>query len=739
MFVIACGWTAPVLRHDWTWWPGGQGIRDLLEQTTSPWMPSGFGTLSPYQPNVILTAALLVTLPFGNASLSFVAYSALIMALCIFFVRASAQALQVSSIPLRLALSAIFIFNPWSYTEVVSGHVFMVFTVAVALFLFVRITTARPTLFQVTVLLALIIPQVQIFFVACAYVVVVAIARRRVGLLAAPLLCSMPLLIIGIGSYAALLQTVHALPWVRIQSVELTKGVFLLGYFAAYTKSLDSIFLASMCIFWLGIAAVILFDRWSRAKCAVVLASVAVVFIASGLKGPLAAPLAIAFTRFPQMYIYRELYDLLGLTLIGCLALYAFAVRTRRLAEITAGMCACIMIACWVIQPPRAFWVSISRVPHVDLSAPAHTRFALIPGFQPLDYAKLGSGLDPDAFGRGQDVYPVNETVPDYPVQRALSSYQNDGSVADLQALSVSRIVVRPYYESISNQVMSANGNMRSVRFLRRNIAPFPEMSVRSLPSIGTLDRSLAAGGVFFGDVTPELQPQLNAAALSGTYTREIAPPLDSVDRHSHWIDARLVFVNYPGLSQAFGGAYTESSANSLPVSGPYVLVRISGKLADVAGRRRIAPATRGFQWVRLPPNVQAVRCYGRCLVALQGEPPVRAPLEPPDAGRVRGIAFRRVLPWLLTAQAPGGGEMTLRYNERFAPGWSAYRGTKMLAHFRVDAIANGWLLPPSRSSFTIVIVERTAALEVLSYCALFVAICLMGSRDFARRRQRNA
>ncbi len=738
LFLVACGFSAPVLRHDWQWWPGREGLAALLEQTTSPWLSSGFGTLTLYQPNVPFAAALLASGPIGNASLSFVLYMLLIAGVCLWAVRDAVTSLGVESATLRSALCAVFLFNPWTYTEIVAGHAFMVFALAMTLLLFIRTAASTINLTQTTILLALLIPQLQFFLVACIYVAVAAIVRRRYMLLIAPPLCALPVLINILGNRGTLLGTVHTLPWLYNLSVEPNQAVFLLGYFAGYTKPVASIFTGAMVLLLLGTFGIVIRNRRALPMLLVSGGTLVLVLLSQGLKGPLKEPLSALFSALPEFSLYRELYDVLGFVLAGYIVLCALEPRPRWWSKSLVVASAATMMAIWIAHPPRAFWTGLGNVPHVAVQPEPHSRFALIPAFQPLSFEGRGSGIDPDAFPRGGDQYPVNETFPTYPVERALATFQKNGDSSELAALSVSQIIVRPHYAPAPFQAAVAGRLRIGKKLARYHPIAFPEMSMSGTPNLGTLNRSLAADGIFFADVTSDMRDQLPLAILAGSFANSVSAPIDTTNERAGWIDARLIFTRYPELAQAHGGAYTEAPGKALSVKGPFLLVNVDGKLLTASGRKIAGIVARRFQWAALPPGVDSVRCRGRCLVALQGRPPPNLPLEPVPVQSIRTLPFKRIFPWLLVAQLPDRRWKTIRYNVRFTTGWAAYTQLRPLPHFRFDTIANGWLLPSARErGGYLVLVETTAAEQVAAYAFILLAATLMAYHDYRKPLRR--
>lgn len=736
-FLVLCGFDGPVLRHDWTTYPGIGGLGALLEQSTSPWIPAGFGSLSIYQPNFILSSILVLTRAFGSASLSFSIYLIVLVGISTFAVRRAIFRIGAASPGLRIGLCILFLFNPWTYTEVVAGHLYMILALALTLLLLVELCLSEVDAGSVFILLFMTLPQLQFFLINCVFVSGAAVVRRKYLLLLVPALCSLPILINVLGNQADLLATPHPIRWLAEQSVDPGRAPLLLGYFARYTVPLETPFRWAMILVFAGaLAAFILCRKVRAAQCTAAL-TVTAVLLAEGLKGPLKAFAGYLFMVLPETNVYRELYDILGFALLGYIVLYALARSQSRLLFAPLALAIGTMIVAWAAVPPRNFWVPRGAVPVAAVVSPADTRFALFPAFQPLSFRGLGSGLDPDAFARGEDRYPINETFPRYPVQRALSEYAASGSTTDLQRLSVAEVIRRPYLAESAFHALS-EGPMRHRGPVRQILSAEPELATAGAPGVGMLNRSLFANGVSFSDLTEELRRQF-LPSVPYSVARRINASASSVDAHQAWVDASVIFAERPELAQPQAGAYTESPAAVLIVTGPDILASVDGRLLAQDGAEIVRASGSGFEWLRLPTRSRALRCMGRCLVTLDGIEPSGVNLEPSENKIVSAVPFQKILPWLLVAQVPNDRSRTLRYNATFTTGWTAYMDSAALPHFRFDGIANGWILPPRRTrEQRLILIEQTAALEIACYLGLLGIVVRIGFLHWRMRSARS-
>jgi len=336
-----------------------------------------------------------------------------------------------------------------------------------------------------------------------------------------------------------------------------------------------------------------------------------------------------------------------------------------------------------------------------------------LPAFQPLSKLpeNIGSGLDPDARILPDDVVPINSMLPGYPADAALAAFALRGDTRPLAALGVSEIVSRPWLTSDAS-ALSAQRALPAPKApaadaaATRALIPSSALAIEPIPPTCSVCADLSAGAVFFGDVAGMSGPLVPSAWRTYPSAIAIRAPSTSVLAKDGWVDARLAFTSDPELAQAFGGAVTTSDGASLPVLGGLdALVFVRGRLLASSGAV-VAKSTSGYEWVHLGEEVRALRCDGLCAVALEARGAPAIPAESQSNALPSPLAIRTWIPWMVSADIPAGGAAMLRYDVAFDQGWTAsMRGTP-LPHVRVDAFANGWLVPERGASATVAIVH---------------------------------
>ena len=217
------------------------------------------------------------------------------------------------------------------------------------------------------------------------------------------------------------------------------------------------------------------------------------------MHGPIAAPYAWIVRNVPESGIFRELYDLAGvfaalLVLLAC----AGTARSRVLGYVAlaAGI---LLPVTWLLRPPSDLWIPSNAYPHPVVVAPASTRVALLPAFQPLGLtAGGGDGADPDAYVYRAGVSALNEYFPTYPVDMALARYELSGDAEPLRALGVSEVIARPWLVSrtrgaigLAASSLQPRSPRRAVPFLRYVDGTTPLISQCAGPRIVVLPNSL--------------------------------------------------------------------------------------------------------------------------------------------------------------------------------------------------------------------------------------------------------
>jgi hypothetical protein len=714
----------PALRHDWAWPANPAAIKSSWTTSTSGWDPRGIGSPNLHLNDYLVGGALaLVGWLLGPAA----ALGALLLGIGISCALGAQSLARICGAPpFACAGAALFcVFNPWAYTETVAGHTYMLLSFGGLIALCAELLRERPRSRVAAFLVALTLVQLQFFFVALALVALAALqGRTRIALWTALIVASAPLLGVAadFGSFRGVPIT---LSWESSQSTPVFAAARLAGYFAGYGQRIDPFDQWAMIVI-IGLTVVGVTAAWRTAAARYTILALAIsIGVAAGFDGWLAAPLAWTFAKVPASGLYRELFDVLGFAVIAYVAGASLAAARSGIAAVAFVGASAVLAAAWFMWSPWAWWVPSASIQSAEIDGATVQRFALVPAFQPLTFLSHGSGLDPDAFVHGTSA-PLNVQSPQYPVDAALARYVQRDDDSWLAALGVSRIIDRPWLQSdeaaraheiafAPKPAQHPNPPADAATASRAVIVAGaqPLVAILPTPSIGTVDDDLGAGAVFFGDAA-----QVRGAGVPpqwSTYRPLIAVSSSGrfVDAADGWVDARLAFSADPRLAQAFGGAMTTSSAELLPVTASVpALVFVDGELRTQSGRL-VSGSTRGYRWIALGTDVNALRCSGTCAVAAQGYPPA---IEPAKPRTVRPISFQYadMTPWLIPASIPAGGSGMLRLNVAFDRGWLAFAGGASLPHVRVDATVNGWLLQPRTQAISAWMIQWPAAVEAV-------------------------
>ncbi|HUY39969.1 MAG TPA: hypothetical protein VMV82_00155 [Candidatus Dormibacteraeota bacterium] len=714
----------PALRQDWSPYPFGVPAGALFA-SISGWSPTGIGAPTVYDTGYLLAAVLaLLRLVFPPEGL-LVLFMLGVGLLCAFGGRAIAKQYTGNELTASAAALALT-FNPWTFTELVAGHTYMLLAYGATIWILAETLREKPRPLVLIGAMLLTAQQVQFLLIDTLVLAVLTWRTRQ----PAPLLIALAVWVpaaIGIaGERHSLLSIPFTLAWERNQSVPPLGALLLDGYFARYGAQFSAWHCGPMSgVALLALAGFALRARRRSVPALAATLAIAALLVAMGTRGPLAIPYAWAVSHATFVAVFRELYDLLAFTVIGyVIAASSLRVRAAGAAFLTFALA---LTALWWLPPPSRWWVPSSHLPNLEIRAPANTRFALLPAFQPLSLEGTGSGADPDLYGRAVDVAPLNQYVATYPADAALGGFLASGDTSALRALSVSVVIERPWLRA-SEQALAqqwAFGDRilpwRSPAAQTFALQPLPELSLIAAPAVGTLDDQLGSGNVFYGDLAAH--PAFVAVVAANTH----------VDAASGWVDARLAFAQRPDLAQGLGGALT-TNPNAWLALQPNLeaLVWVDGVLRARDGTV-VTRATHGYRWISLPRDAVAVACSGLCVVAAQGMPP-RAPLNPPPRP-YRALAFTAVTPWLVRATLPPGDAGAVRYNVAYDGAWAASIGGHALPHLRLDTTVNGWLVPARTGATDLLIVERVAAAQALAELAVCVLLAVLGIR-LSRRRQ---
>lgn len=724
-FVVVKG--VPTLRHDWAWPIDRTAVASFLGESVNGWLSSGFGTPNPHPTTYLIGPPLAAAMWLFGPLAALALFAAAIGYACMRTVAAAAAYLGAGATA-AIGIGLFALFNPWVYNEIVAGHLVMVLAYAGFIGLCAELLRGRDaSSVRLALWVALIEAQLQFYILAMLALVAFAFATRKWLPAVFGAVFALPSIAGLVFERATLLRIPYVVEWQTNQSVFPLPLLALGGYFPGYADRLGP---AASVAVWLVLAlalAGLVAGLRSRAVVTIALAA-AIAFVATlGVHGPLAAAYAWTVRNVPESGVFRELYDLAGIFAVSIVLLACAAcARIRRLEYVALAAGVALPIT-WLIRPPGDLWVGSTAYPHPAVAAPAFTRVALLPAFQPLALREgLGGGADPDAYVRPGGVATINEYFPTYPVDMALASYEQSADVAPLRALGVSEIVPRPWLVSkvrggigLAATSLAPRLPARAAATAQSVDATMPLMSECPALPLTSLAPRLDACAVFFGDA-PGYPP-----------VRPLIAPSDSIDPQTAWIDARLAFTEDPALAQGIGGALTQSALPQPVESNAWLLAFVRGSLRAANGRV-LATGDGAFAWIWIPRGVFSVACAGLCeLVATTPQLPHLPASTAPAQGRA--FAFRRILPWLYVVDATGvaaaGSQQrapaVLRFNERYDPGWLAFASGGVLRHVRVNLAVNGWFLGTLPQ--TVVLVQATAVVQAIAeFVAILCALALL-------------
>ena len=640
-FLVARG--VPTLRHDWTWPIDRSAVPSFVQASIYGWLSAGFGISNPHPTTYLIALPIGIAMwlvgPLAALGLLGAATGYLCMRCSI-----AASSHWNGSWPAAVGIGLFTLFNPWVYNELVAGHLVMVLAYAGFIGLLVEMLGGHnASSLRLAAWIALIEAQLQFFILAMVALVFFAMATRKWLPLAFGVIFSLPSAVGLIAERGALLRIPYGVTWQTNQSVAPLALLGLGGYFPGYA---DRLGIAAAVAVWvvLGLAIVgAIAARRSKAAIAAIVAAAFIYSAIAGLHGPIATPYAWIVRNVPESGVFRELYDLAGV-FAALLVLFACAGTARFRALGYVALAAGILLpVTWLLRPPSDLWIPSTAYAHPVVVAPAFTRVALLPAFQPLGLtAGGGDGADPDAYVDRAGVSALNEYFPTYPVDMALARYELLGDAEPLRALGVSEVIARPWLVSRTRggiglaapslQPKSPRRVVASVRYFKRAM---PLISQCTAARVVALPNSLGWCDVFFGDVA-QYAP-----------IRPLIAPSDSIDPSTAWIDARLAFAESPSLAQEIGGALTESRLPLGVEPGTWLLAYVRGALRGSDGRE-LAQSSGAFVWLRIPAGVAAVECAGMCeLVAQTARLPNLPPYSATASGPATALDFREFTPWL--------------------------------------------------------------------------------------------
>ena len=384
------------------------------------------------------------------------------------------------------------------------------------------------------------------------------------------------------------------------------------------------------------------------------------------------------------------------------------------------------MAITWCLVPPLRWLVPLRDLPPVGVSAPDRTRVAFIPDVQPLTFGGRGSGLDPNAYPRPNDVLSLNGLDASYPANVALRRYAVSGVTTELAALGVSRIISRSWLSTDFGRASAtfAIGRTLTTRRSRETVAvlPLPELSTFYALRITELPPPIGSAAIFFGDGAGVAGPGVPSRWKTFERPAILRASRSALRASDAWVDVRLAYLTEPDVGQGLGGVITTSKTASLSLEpGRSALVWVRGRLLD-AKQRSIAGTTYGYRWIDVGAAAARVRCDGECVVVAQSNVPHGFDSgERAIAPRSKPVDFQAPLPWFALALLPPTRSVTLlRYAVGFDSHWLAIAPGVTFAHVRVETALNGWVVPPHPAAQRVVLVESIAAAQL---CCEFVAI----------------
>jgi hypothetical protein len=731
----------PGFRHDWAWPTSQLGGADLIVASATGWRSEGIGAPYPYPSGYLVglvTGLAVIVLGARPALWLFVL---LIGAACTFGAVALSERFG-AGLPARAAAALFALANPWVYTQTVAGHTYMILAYGMAMLLASELLRRNPRP-AVLLLFALgTLPQLQYFLPVLVVLVVYALRsgewRPALGAGFAFLPCAVGIL----GEQQDLSTTLYALAWQRDQSIAPAAGWMLAGYFTKYAEPLPAATWYGLCaIAAMAIAGAALGRR--KAAYAAAVGSVVVLLTAAGTEGPLGSAYASVVEHVPASGLYRELYDIIGFVAIAYVALLASAAARFRILSAAYAVAAVSLVALWLVRPVWSFWVPLEHFPILWVPEAANVRFAATPAFGPLRYLGKGSGLDPDAIPSPHHVTPLMEPNRTYPTDAALARFELTGEVAWLRRLSVAFTFDRPYLRTDAGSLSEQVGMRPSAAPRRSSGTPTtlqdvtPELSVARTTAVGSIADRTGDGNIWFFDVTPAAQALIGGSAPAGTFV-PVAASNAEVFLDRGWVDERLSMIVYPQFAHAVGGALTSSSGWLDVQPALDTLVDVRGTLRSQDGSI-VSGTTSGPRWVRLDAQTHRLRCSGLCLVAAQGQVPNGLPQYPPPVP-ASAVPFTQLAPWLAIATLPNAndGARLLRYNVAYDRYWQALTISGPLAHLRLDATTNGWIVP-AQGSMRVVLVHTVAALGAVIESAVLVWLLVWLGLFAWRARQRRS
>lgn len=696
----------PELRHDWRFPGDPVALPHTFAGYASGWIDSGIGNAQPYPTFYLLAVPLWLLAKSGIPAAIIVG---LVIAVSIFFAAHGAIRLarhRSNDLIIGLAAGPLAALNPWVFSKEVAGHVFMVLAYGVFIELLAEVTREKPRRLPLLLLATLTITQIEFYLIGALPLLLWSYRRRYYDVTVTTIIVSLPIALGLLLHLREVSATPYLLAWQQAMSVHIADAIKMEGYAPGYAHGFEGIAAVLIAIAILAAIGAIRQAR-NRFALGIFIGAALCTLYATGSTGVFAPAYVWIVQHVVASGVFRELYDLIALVPIAYIVAFQ-GLRGIPLLRNLAGSLTLFLIIPWIAHPAFTWFVPAAALPHIDFpNAPAF-RVALEPEFQPLTYQRRGSGVDPDAYIRPGNATPINEALPSYPVDRALSEYMNGRNGYLLGALGVSRVVSRPYLQSdapaLAFQSIARIPTNRLQR-PRHDLPPIPLLSLwQEYPQQVAIGANLWGNGIFVGD----------ARAISQRAPTQSDLGLDAT--HA-WVDARFATIVDPSVGSPFPAVFTISQQPLLNTCNTChrVLISVAGRLVNQNGAIIAQRQIEGYHWANLAPRTTWLVCHGRCAVALFANLPSGLREEAPDLVDFQSENFIRLLPWLLSTNVRGGG--TLRYNERYDASWAAFEGTHRLRHIQIDRVFNGWWIENSSTEHHLMIINLVAATQAFVMC----------------------
>ncbi len=676
----------PAFLHDWVW-PANRGQSlSFAFQGFWAWDPSGVGSAMfypfPWMPNLIEGMAAWIAGPKLGLALATASYVALASAGMLLLARRCGGSM-VPAVVAAVAYSA----SPVTFNEFHAGHMFFLFSmgllpwVAAAAF-----DDSASGALVCGALLGLGSAQQQFLIFDLAIVIAMQLrwSRRFAGwitiVLIASAIVTMPqwtgLMASSGDSLAAYRPFLH---WELAQSALPLEAARTMGYMARYADHLLSA--PVQALLWLTPALALIGVLRTRNAMAVRSFFIALLGIsfASGLNGPLQAPLSWMFSHVYAFAFFRELYDFSVLVIFGL----TFALGMQRLPKNAASRAVAVALGGLVLIPPLAVANTLMvGVPtysgRAELSSKAmYYRYLPIPGDFPVRKAdEAGGGFSPFTLPLG--IHPSAAAASaTYPTSFAarLAPTTNPRRSVSLPRFGIGELLSTPFHSAFAETVEPSLRHA-APRILEPFVAfhaAAPRLAILEYSSgPGTLEAEYAgAKSLLPADSYPRLSVFASVLDPSHGWARlALWPTFDA------WVYAEPLNV------------FTLRS-NAMVSAPPGILI---------AGDAKGGLSAHGCHLLeQLSAHWRALSCSADPV--LHGAPPlVVSQILPASfsfattrtSGKKGWISEQLSSPIFVYGRMAGANHSVVVLRERFDVGWESLLPAK---HIQIDGYANAWLL----------------------------------------------